>query len=143
MKRLRKSRNFKKYLIIYYGAVQLLHLIVNFFPLFVSKERYIGYVSSDLGEKGIDYLFYSSVLDFFVSSPAALVYVYSYFCSKKPLKSIGMISISAAILSALYYETVLIVFNAWELNFLNLLIHLLFAPLPIVFIIKRARVQKA
>ncbi len=121
-----------KYLVIYYGIVQTLHLILNIFPLFVDSYYYAGIVSNNLTAEGRNLLLVSSLIDFLVSSPFGIIFSYRWLKGKKNAKYFAFISFLGAGVSAIYYEYILLKAGAWELTPINIIFHLMFIPVGLL-----------
>lgn len=120
----------KKALIYYFGLLQVPHLVLNFFILFVPSiltggDLYLG--------KVVEVLFLNSVLDFIITSPLGILFLYSYVKKQKSASRLGLIALTSAFANAVLYIYLLVSNNLFSVNASNVVILILFSPPVILF----------
>ena len=122
---------FKTALIYYYGILQTLHLLgllVNLVMILQADLSFTASLSSNLDSSEILALQTSSYMDMFVSAPFGIAFAIATIKQKSSATLFGTISLTAAVISAFVYTYLLILFEAFDATFLNVLFIIIFAP---------------
>lgn len=128
-------KRIEKIVIWYYGIIQIIHLLGNCGTIIGDKTTMIHAVATGLSPLGINVLFFSSLIDFFIASPMAILFFYGYLTKRKSFEVFFDISINTAVISALYYGYVLMLFNSWEWTPLNAFIGAAFIPIAVLYVL--------
>ena len=126
-------KSFYKYLVYYYGFLQVVHLLMNFVVIFVPSFESASLLSTNLDKGEFQVLLSSSYIDFLLASPLGIVFVCGFMKNKKWADTVGIISLTAALVSAFIYTYFLVIFNAWEFSLPNILINIVFVPIFILY----------
>ena len=133
----------KKALINYFGYLQIPHLLLNFLVIFVvDKATLIAKQSASLTPQTLNAFLLTAYIDFFFTSPMALLFLYGFNKNKKWATTVGLVALTSAFLSGLVYIYELAVFNAFELNITNIAIMIIFAPPIVLFFLALFNVFK-
>lgn len=126
MKRIKNS-----HLYGYYLLIQALHLVMLVIIFLDGFEKYLPYVSSDLLPLQASMLRISGYIDLFLSAPLGIV---GSILALRDEKHDNFLTISVTFLwvSAIVYETALLLNYPARLLSVNLLFHLLFLPVVLL-----------
>jgi hypothetical protein len=123
----------KKYLVYYYTVIQFIHFLANFAVLFINRDFFLNQISANFTETQKDILLFSSIIDFFIASPAALIFFVGYLKDAKWKNLFIDISLNTAMISAIYYNFILYKFDALDFSFLKAFIAIAFIPVLILY----------
>lgn len=113
----------------YYAFLQTIHFIMNGVILILGNLALLSYASPLLSPEQSLYLLISSLIDFCIASPLGILGVIFIFLDNKIFGyKLLVVSLFAAIVSALFYITVLVYFGAFVLNTTNTIFGILFIP---------------
>ena len=129
-----KKNGWLKYLIYYYGTIQVVHWLANAYVIFVDRVGVFGALSGSLVAAQIQVLMFSSYIDFFIASPLGVWFAWNYLKRKRRMSIAGDISLNFAMASAWFYVYVLNLFDALEITALNVFIFVAFVPVGWLYV---------
>ncbi len=124
----------KRALILYYGFLQTCHFLALVAGFVYGMKKLMLQVSPGL--TGTKYLVmsFSSYIDVFAAAPLGILFVWGYLKKKPWAHGIGMISLTIAFFSGLYYSYILQIYGLFQLTWLNTLISIAFIPMIVLFL---------
>lgn len=124
----------RRYLIAYYGFLQTCHFLALVGGFLYGMQKLMLQVSPGLTGTKYQIMSFSSYIDVFCAAPLGILFVWGYFKEKPWAHGIGMVSLTVAFFSGLYYSYVLQVYGLFAYTWLNTLISVAFIPMIVLFL---------
>lgn len=128
------SQAFKVHLLYYYIVLQGLHGIALLWFFLGDNSAALNLLLGVDIPQAAQYLKWNAAFDLLVVIPSAFILFALYKRQKHIHRGIARFTLGLTMLSALFYEIVLITHSVWNFSWLNILIHLLFAPTIFFFL---------